>query len=121
MSPPAGPTATTATTATTSTSATPAGAPAATAAADEPRPWGLLTSLNPDLQSYRLTKVAAAATGGRGAAGSGYLFGRHRECDVVVHNQQLSKRHCLIFKEFGDTDDDDEGGHVFIEDLRNIR
>ncbi|KAI9324423.1 kinase-like domain-containing protein [Zopfochytrium polystomum] len=91
--------------------------------------WGLLTSLNEELPSFRLAKVATAAAGasevgntnlGKGAAGSGYLCGRHRECDIVINNQQLSKRHCLIFKasqrsEFGGTDG--EGGHVYIEDM----
>ncbi|EPE03954.1 serine threonine-protein kinase chk2 [Ophiostoma piceae UAMH 11346] len=34
-----------------------------------------------------------------GASASGYLIGRHPECDVVLEDPIVSNRHCLIFAE----------------------
>lgn len=35
---------------------------------------------------------------GDNLASSGYLIGRHQECDVVVNHSDISERHCVIFK-----------------------
>jgi hypothetical protein len=44
----------------------------------EPAPWGILSSINPQYETVYLTKEDQP-----GSKTTGYLFGRHWECDVV--------------------------------------
>ncbi|KAJ3147877.1 hypothetical protein HK101_002191 [Irineochytrium annulatum] len=107
----------------------------------EPSAWCILRSENPAIQTHYLNKTsemvtpaedhpvggsasAGAALGtsvstskGVGSAGESYLIGRSKECDIVLSNQQqLSKRHCLVFRETKN-----ENGavveQIFVEDL----
>ncbi|KAF4123577.1 serine/threonine-protein kinase CHEK2 [Geosmithia morbida] len=50
-----------------------------------------------DEEAYERTSTRRAPSGG-------YLIGRHPECDVVVNDQIISNRHCLIFAETKGTD-----------------
>ncbi|KAJ1565983.1 Checkpoint kinase 2, partial [Cladochytrium tenue] len=93
----------------------PSTTPAATAAQAAGPAWGHLVSLNPpDLPSQLLTRVAGP---GLDPSTVAYLFGRHRDCDVVIHNQQLSKRHCVVYKDASGDPQDRWDGPVFLEDM----
>jgi hypothetical protein len=35
----------------------------------------------------------------KGTPASGYLLGRHQECDRIIHSPTVSNRHCLIWSE----------------------
>ncbi|KAJ3318230.1 hypothetical protein HDU76_000892 [Blyttiomyces sp. JEL0837] len=92
--------------------------------------WGILKSLNPTIETVYLTESGGAAEPGKDAkdsaleakravmerAGSAYLCGRHKECDIVVASGFISKRHCLIFKETVITDGIAED-NIYIEDF----
>ncbi|CAH0026669.1 unnamed protein product [Clonostachys rhizophaga] len=56
-------------------------------------------------EAYERTKI-------RGHASGGYLIGRHPECDILVNDQTVSNRHCLIFTENQGTD-----SVAIVEDL----
>ncbi|KAF8464560.1 kinase-like domain-containing protein [Kalaharituber pfeilii] len=46
------------------------------------------------------TSTGNKKSGKKGTVGtSGYLIGRHPECDIVVDSPVVSNRHCVIFKE----------------------
>ncbi|KAJ3031899.1 UNVERIFIED_CONTAM: hypothetical protein HDU68_010858 [Siphonaria sp. JEL0065] len=69
--------------------------------------WGTLKALaeTDTIKTINLTKDK-----------TGYVIGRHSECDIQVDLPQLSKRHCVVFQEVSVS----EGGNVasvFIEDL----
>ncbi|CAM1506563.1 Fc.00g062040.m01.CDS01 [Cosmosporella sp. VM-42] len=50
-----------------------------------------------DEEAYEKTKA-------KGNSSGGYLIGRHPECDIVVNDNIVSNRHCLIFSENKGTD-----------------
>ncbi|KAJ3101925.1 hypothetical protein HDU97_000966 [Phlyctochytrium planicorne] len=60
---------------------------------------------------------ASTGTPKGGAMGEGYLIGRGKECDIVVNQQHLSKRHCLIFKESRLNNNGAAEDCVFIQDM----
>lgn len=51
------------------------------------------TSFSKDEEDYEAVKMK------KGFPASGYLVGRHPECDMVVDIPTISNRHCLIFNE----------------------
>ncbi|KAJ3294150.1 hypothetical protein HDU79_011410 [Rhizoclosmatium sp. JEL0117] len=66
------------------------------------------------LDPFERSKLQAASLG---YAKTGYVIGRHDECDIVVLVPQLSKRHCIVFQEVSETEDGNNIATVFIEDL----
>ncbi|KAG6007788.1 hypothetical protein E4U21_005507 [Claviceps maximensis] len=56
-------------------------------------------------EAYERTKI-------EGRSSSGYLIGRHAECDIVVDDMFVSNRHCILFAE-------NKGGDTvaFVQDL----
>ncbi|KAI8813765.1 kinase-like domain-containing protein [Cladochytrium replicatum] len=65
----------------------------------DPNAWGLLRSQNPEIPSVLLKKGGFDAPETGSSFAARYLFGRHAECDVVFTHQQISNRHCLVYKE----------------------
>ncbi|KAI8818198.1 kinase-like domain-containing protein [Fimicolochytrium jonesii] len=91
---------------------------------EDNRVWAVLQTLNPDDHpTVKLRRKSASDAksqeGGRSAnAATGYVIGRHRECDVRVANPVVSNRHCVIFQETVWNDDKNWNEEVtFIEDL----
>jgi len=73
--------------------------------------WAYLQSMSPYYPSaYLLNKHMDDE--GR----AGYLLGRSPECDLVLDKKEISKRHCLIYKETGATAKL-KGLRIFLKDL----
>lgn len=53
---------------------------------------------NQDQNNTQCQGVVLKDYNGDNLASSGYLIGRHQECDVVINHSDISERHCVIFK-----------------------
>ncbi|KAI7870850.1 kinase-like domain-containing protein [Spinellus fusiger] len=76
------------------------------------RAWGYLQSQSRDHESVYLDRETFSDSGR-----TGYLIGRAPECDMVITDVRVSKRHCLIYVESGN-DGVYKGISIYIKDLR---
>ncbi|KAL1918089.1 uncharacterized protein VTP21DRAFT_3355 [Calcarisporiella thermophila] len=75
--------------------------------------WGVLRSINPQYETIYLTRK-----NGEDGVSTGYLLGRHAECDIKFNLKQISNRHCLIYPEHRKAfQDNNEEACVYIEDM----
>ncbi|KAI8617039.1 kinase-like domain-containing protein [Chytriomyces sp. MP71] len=82
-----------------------------TTSATEGGEWGILASIDePGIPSVSLTRAGAHGK-------TGYLIGRHPECDIVVNHSQVSKRHGLVLMEALDNKSGSADYDVYIEDM----
>lgn len=65
------------------------------------------------------TGVILTDYNGDNMASSGYLIGRHKECDVIIHRDGVCERHCVIFKiQTAQQEGESEvRHHVYLQDI----
>ncbi|KAI8372871.1 kinase-like domain-containing protein [Radiomyces spectabilis] len=73
--------------------------------------WGFLQSLNPKYDSMYLDRQGCAKTGR-----TGYLFGRCKDADIRFESQEISKRHCVIYMETGNSSHG-KGICIYLKDM----
>ncbi|CAO0803512.1 unnamed protein product [Mucor circinelloides] len=72
--------------------------------------WAFLQSLSPKYPNMYLVKK-----GSDGQERAGYLLGRRPDCDISFCQNEISKKHCLIYMETG-SNGRAKGIRIFLED-----
>ncbi|KAL9558113.1 hypothetical protein MBANPS3_001062 [Mucor bainieri] len=73
--------------------------------------WAFLQALNPRYPNKYLVKKK-----GDGQERAGYLLGRKKDADIHFDQNEISKKHCLIYMETGSTGKA-KGIRIFLEDF----
>lgn len=82
----------------------------------DPNVWGCLVPVNTEGGPIKLNKNPDTVPGKSPASGrgkkktpSGFLVGRHPECDLHISSAVISNRHCVIYKVSGESRGSGEG------------